>query len=298
MSKSLCKKWQMKWKSERLREWDSWEGGERPRLSTLRHMAVSFLITLQLAGRLPALCVCVRLCLLLHMLVCVCVYVSKSSCWSLLKITRYHLTSVCVCVCLRHLFKIAQLWRRVCSHRPTFMSVSWCFKKSVSLECARLLDTIFLVVQMLKCVTVCLCVCSHFFSWSSVDYWHIKWSVCVCLCANTKITPSEVDWAPGSQRRWEVRSDSLWFSLISCTSTASVWMFVFNLNCMPADTQYMCVSTLLFAVFLYCWVCCMLLCEWVCECVCVVSSGRGFLGRKHVHMLQEGCLWPHTRTLL
>ena len=57
--------------NERASERDSGEGGERPRLSTLRHMAVSFLITLQLAGRLPALCVHVCVCVLLHMLVCV-----------------------------------------------------------------------------------------------------------------------------------------------------------------------------------------------------------------------------------
>ena len=82
------------------REQNSWGGGERPRLSTLRHMAVSFLITLQLAGRLPALCVCECECV--SVCVCVCpsayawVSVSKSSHWTRLKIIQYHLTSLCV----------------------------------------------------------------------------------------------------------------------------------------------------------------------------------------------------------
>lgn len=55
----------------------------RPKLSTLRHMAVSFLITLELAGRLPA--PCARWCrFLLHMPPCA----SKTSHWRPLKITR------------------------------------------------------------------------------------------------------------------------------------------------------------------------------------------------------------------
>ena len=64
--------------------------------------------------------------------------------------------------------------------------------------------------------------------------------VCMCVCLNTKITRSQVDWAPRSQRGWDERSDSFCVSLISHTSTASMWGFVFLVVC-SVTQQTLCV---------------------------------------------------------
>lgn len=126
------------------------------------------------------LCVCV--CVLLHMLTGVCVLELT------LNPAQDYSIPLNFCVCLRLSFKITELCWSVCSRRPPR------FKKKACLECARLLlGTIFLLVSI-KCVSV--------FSGLLAN-----WAECVCI--NTKITPSQVDSAPASQRRWEVRSDSL-----------------------------------------------------------------------------------------
>lgn len=121
------------------------------------------------------------------------------------------------------------------------------------------------------------CVCAH--TSSAGLRWITGILSAVCVRLNTKITSSQIDLAPGSERRWEARSDSLWFSLISDTSTASVNLKLRAcVHCMSANIQYMC-----FCVFFIIYT--------VCACFCVWSRLAGvFLeGNKSICYKKTAC---------
>jgi len=219
----------LKWAVYGEREWRGrWTERERVRQSRRRREAKaqhpqtygSLLLDYTSAGWkiTSSVCVCVCVCPPAYARVCV----SKSSHWSPLKITPYHLTPVCV-------------WDAYLRWDGTMFPVDYGNARA------------------------CVCVCV---------FYHRDYS------ESNRLTPPRFL----EKMRGEIRSSNLRHRHCQCALDLHVFSILHPISCV---------------LFVR-----VLLCTCVCVCVCVVSSGWSFLGRKQVHMLQGGRLWPHTRAPL